>query len=294
MRFLRGPNGPIICAGRTKTDFKDWGPSRFHIWWFWNFSFALFQRNPRGSYSVNASTQVLNPESCFSYGALGQRLDKSWTAPLCLLVSQTTHLLLSATAHKRSQRTGLSSVSRRVSRMHKWNLTDCRFCFWPSFFLTSFAEDASEQSDRSPPPSPNCSTSTAKAAGRLERDDVCERHRHKWSRLWSRREFRGWDAGGVFGRGGAQRSGLWRKTSKKKELVRQMWRLWGSSRGHGLWSTFKFIIFITSPFLDFIVSNQPQVCGSDGKTYPNSCELEYFSCRRYWAIVEVANYQTTD
>ena len=56
----------------------------------------------------------------------------------------------------------------------------------------------------------------------------------------------------------------------------------------------KFKIFISSRFRDFTVSNQPQVCGSDGKTYPNSCELEYFSCRRYWAIVEVANYQTTD
>jgi len=33
---------------------------------------------------------------------------------------------------------------------------------------------------------------------------------------------------------------------------------------------------------------EDQVCGSDGKTYENSCELEYFSCRRYWAITEVA------
>ena len=24
-RFLGGPNGPKICASRTKTDFKDWG-----------------------------------------------------------------------------------------------------------------------------------------------------------------------------------------------------------------------------------------------------------------------------
>ena len=24
-RFLGGPNGPKICGGRTKTDFKDWG-----------------------------------------------------------------------------------------------------------------------------------------------------------------------------------------------------------------------------------------------------------------------------
>ena len=37
-----------------------------------------------------------------------------------------------------------------------------------------------------------------------------------------------------------------------------------------------------------------QVCGSDGKTYENSCELEYFSCRRYWAITEVkANFIIT-
>ena len=24
-RFLGGPNGPKICGGRTKTEFKDWG-----------------------------------------------------------------------------------------------------------------------------------------------------------------------------------------------------------------------------------------------------------------------------
>ena len=37
---------------------------------------------------------------------------------------------------------------------------------------------------------------------------------------------------------------------------------------------------------------QHQVCGLDGKTYENSCELEYFSCRRYWAITEVNHHQS--
>ena len=28
--FLGGPNTPNICGGRTKTDFKDWGPGLNH------------------------------------------------------------------------------------------------------------------------------------------------------------------------------------------------------------------------------------------------------------------------
>jgi len=31
-----------------------------------------------------------------------------------------------------------------------------------------------------------------------------------------------------------------------------------------------------------------QVCGSDGKTYKNSCELTYISCKKYWDLREVS------
>jgi len=33
---------------------------------------------------------------------------------------------------------------------------------------------------------------------------------------------------------------------------------------------------------------QSQVCGSDGKTYRNSCELKYISCKKYWDLREVS------
>ena len=35
------------------------------------------------------------------------------------------------------------------------------------------------------------------------------------------------------------------------------------------------------------------MCGSDGKTYENSCELENVSCRKYWDIRVVSMVRMT-
>ena len=100
---------------------------------------------------------------------------------------------------------------------------------------------------------------------------------------------------------GKDNTGCFTETIKFLTLgSRWTWEEIGGSQRGGIGST---VVGIVLEFLKtrsvFIIGikikiSNIQVCGSDGKTYENSCELEYFSCRRYWAITEVkANFIIT-